>query len=109
VSGDLEVKISNNAVEISEHEGCFFHDCSYTSVYIHSNGLLYVTIYDISQLFYDREINKHNTNDYNKQLLRNIITYSEIPLKSFLLYVSVVMFCPKQTLSSFTIMWYSEL
>jgi len=51
--------------------------------------------------FTHREINRHNTKDHSKQLLRIIITYSEIPLKSFLLYVSVVTFCPKQTLSSF--------
>lgn len=52
MSGDLEVKSSNNAMETSEYEERFFHDSSYTSLYIHSKELLYATIYDKRQLFY---------------------------------------------------------
>lgn len=78
VPGDLEVISLNNALETSEHEGYFFHNYSYTSLYIHSKPLLYATIY--VNYFKHREINKHNTKDHSKQLLRIITTYSEIPL-----------------------------
>jgi len=39
-------------METSEYEERFFHDSSYTSLYIHSKELLYATIYDKRQLFY---------------------------------------------------------
>jgi hypothetical protein len=38
--GDLEVKRLNNALKTSEHEGCFFHNCSYTSLCIHARSFM---------------------------------------------------------------------